>query len=151
MDRLTSYINFIRAGNLRLDECAREELLGYLEDALAGERVLRKYQDLGTLEQLAALKQDNERYRQAEAEGRLVVLPCPINTPVWQIFIKSTGWSKARGGNYTDYEIREARFEYYMLPQHRPGIGGFPTTYGETIFLTHAEAEAALAAKGDLK
>jgi hypothetical protein len=36
---------------------------------------LADYEDLGTPEQLAALKQENERYRQAEAEGRFAWIP----------------------------------------------------------------------------
>ncbi len=69
-----------------------------------------------------------EKYRNAEKEGRLVVLPCKVGTPVWWIetVIKSNGrgkWGRVK-------LIRTDEFCYEML-------GWIDTP----IYLTREEAE----------
>lgn len=60
---------------------------------------------------------------QAEKEGRLVVLPCEIGSPVY---------SHARKLDGADY-VRETEFWWSDIPQ-----------MGKTVFLTREAAEAAL-------
>ena len=60
---------------------------------------------------------------QAEKEGRLVVLPCEIESPVY---------SHARKLDGADY-VRETEFWWSDIPQ-----------MGKTVFLTREAAEAAL-------
>ena len=64
---------------------------------------------------------------QAEKEGRLVVLPCEIGSPVY---------SHARKLDGADY-VRETEFWWSDIPQ-----------IGKTVFLTREAAEAALDAMG---
>lgn len=64
---------------------------------------------------------------QAEKEGRLVVLPCEIGSPVY---------SHARKLDGADY-VRETEFWWSDIPQ-----------MGKTVFLTREAAEAALDAMG---
>ena len=63
---------------------------------------------------------------QAEKEGRLVVLPCEIGSPVY---------SHARKLDGADY-VRETEFWWSDIPQ-----------MGKTVFLTREAAEAALKEK----
>ncbi len=64
-----------------------------------------------------------EELAQAEKEGRLVVLPCEIGSPVY---------SHARKLDGADY-VRETEFWWSDIPQ-----------MGKTVFLTREAAEAAL-------
>ena len=68
-----------------------------------------------------------EELAQAEKEGRLVVLPCEIGSPVY---------SHARKLDGADY-VRETEFWWSDIPQ-----------MSKTVFLTREAAEAALDAMG---
>ena len=75
---------------------------------------LQRYEDTGL---------EPEELAQAEKEGRLVVLPCEIGSPVY---------SHARKLDGADY-VRETEFWWSDIPQ-----------MGKTVFLTREAAEAAL-------
>ncbi len=106
------------------------------EDILNGEELaevacalnlLKDYKNIGAADRLRELVQ-------AEKDGRLVVLPCKVGTPVWWIetVIKSNG----RGKWVTVKHVRPDEFCYAML-------GWIDTP----IYLTREEAEAALEAR----
>lgn len=80
---------------------------------------LADYEDTGlTPEQVAA-------YAKAEAEGRLIMLPCKVGTKVFWI---------ANDDEFRDYYyIESSDFRLNMLPD-----------FGKIVFLTREEAEAAL-------
>lgn len=71
-----------------------------------------------------------ERYRNLEAEGRLIELPCKVGDTVYMIHRISTGW----------YVIAESTSDAYML-----ALCVMQGRFGKTVFLTKAEAEAKLA------
>ena len=78
------------------------------------------------VDRLAAYEEtglEPEELAQAEKEGRLVVLPCEIGSPVY---------SHARKLDGADY-VRETEFWWSDIPQ-----------MGKTVFLTREAAEAAL-------
>ena len=78
----------------------------------------------------------------AEAEGHLVVLPCKVGDAVYVIFDSDTG--KAI------YETRVQGISVTIRGTAILNFGGYPVQYawdsdvGKTVFLTPAEAEAAL-------
>ena len=67
-----------------------------------------------------------QEYENAEEDGRLVVLPCKVGTPV---FIIGSKW---RGGRY-DQWVNTGNFRWSDLEK-----------FGKTVFLTREDAEAAL-------
>ena len=78
------------------------------------------------VERIAAYEEtglEPEELAQAEKEGRLVVLPCEIGSPVY---------SHARKLDGADY-VRETEFWWSDIPQ-----------MSKTVFLTREAAEAAL-------
>ena len=81
------------------------------------------------VDRLAAYEEtglEPEELAQAEKEGRLVVLPCEIGSPVY---------SHARKLDGADY-VRETEFWWSDIPQ-----------MSKTVFLTREAAEAALEEK----
>lgn len=77
---------------------------------------LNTYKELGSIDRLRELAQ-------ADKEGRCVVLPCKIGSPVY---------SHARRLDGTDY-VKETEFWWSDIPQ-----------MSKTVFLTRKEAEDAL-------
>lgn len=71
-------------------------------------------------------------YETTEEDGRLVVLPCKIGTPIYVI---DHTWVYGEIGDKAEkrYFIRETPFEYGMIDE-----------FNKTVFLTHEEAEKAL-------
>ena len=73
-----------------------------------------------------------EKYEAAEKEGRLVVMPCKIGTPVFQISY-TLNYREIGDKAKINYFISQKRFNYndfYRL--------------GKTVFLTREKAERAL-------
>ena len=73
-----------------------------------------------------------EKYEAAEKEGRLVVMPCKIGTPVFQISY-TLNYGEIGDKAKINYFISQKRFNYndfYRL--------------GKTVFLTREKAERAL-------
>ncbi len=147
MDRLTDYKNGWRV----LGDGA------YMDDGLSirGEAIdrLAAYEDTElTPMEIKSLWEEwqvnltcLDRYRKAESEGRLIVLPCKVGDTVW-----FAGW-------HDDYQreiLKELRVQGISLSPNADGIilhfGGYPvfnatdSEIGKTIFLTREEAEAAL-------
>lgn len=71
-------------------------------------------------------------YETAEEEGRLVIFPCKIGTPIYVI---DYTWVYGEIGDKAEkrYFIRETPFEYGMIDE-----------FNKTVFLTREEAEKAL-------
>ena len=75
-------------------------------------------------------------YEDLEEQGRLVVLPCVLGTTLYSIF--AAVHNLLRNGEDPIREIRMGEDNVYSIVRH----------FGKTVFLTHPEAEAALAASG---
>ena len=106
---------------------AINRLAAYEETGLDPEDMKRAFNEDAILKLAGqALGMSPDRLRelaQAEKEGRLVVLPCEIGSPVY---------SHARKLDGADY-VRETEFWWSDIPQ-----------MGKTVFLTREAAEAAL-------
>ena len=97
-------------------------------------------------QELAEIREKLKRYEDAEEEGRLIVLPCPIGTPVYVHRHLCSGQPRGqfngdcmfiqdcpRHGAPCPEEVREEKFNIAM----RDGLGKW-------FWLTREEAEAAL-------
>ena len=111
-------------------DCVKElaaRLAAYEETGLEPEDMKRAFNEDAVLKLAGqALGMSPDRLRklaQAEKEGRLVVLPCEIGSPVY---------SHARKLDGADY-VRETEFWWSDIPQ-----------MSKTVFLTREAAEAAL-------
>lgn len=106
---------------------AFDRLAAYEETGLEPEDMKRAFNEDAVLKLAGqALGMSPDRLRklaQAEKEGRLVVLPCEIGSPVY---------SHARKLDGADY-VRETEFWWSDIPQ-----------MSKTVFLTREAAEAAL-------
>lgn len=106
---------------------AAERLAAYEETRLEPEDMKKAFNEDAVLKLAGqALGMSPDRLRdlaQAKKEGRLVVLPCEIGSPVY---------SHARKLDGADY-VRETEFWWSDIPQ-----------MGKTVFLTREAAEAAL-------
>ena len=96
------------------------------------------------------LRDELKRYKQAEQEGRLVVLPCKIGDEVWflekQLDI-ANGTCSTVISEYIVTEIRGNKYNplWYMASSERCTHRDFhPTELGKTVFLTKEAAEKAL-------
>lgn len=78
---------------------------------------------------------------QAEQAGRLVVLPCKVGDDVW--FVRKFGKERCIKRAEVSCINIDCRGEVFVSA--RRISGGY---IGKTVFLTHEEAEAALALKG---
>lgn len=111
---------------------------------------LARYEDTGlTPEEVLQLKgecfgwkTDAEKYRQAENEGRVIVLPCKLGDPVWVLTKK---------GSIKAYEIGGAIIDPNNIWMDAKEIGGISGAgllnclqFGIDVFLTREEAERAL-------
>ena len=111
-------------------DCVKElaaRLAAYEEIGLEPEDMKKAFNEDATLKlagQILGVTPGRLReLAQAEKEGRLVVLPCEIESPVY---------SHARKLDGADY-VRETEFWWSDIPQ-----------MGKTVFLTREAAEAAL-------
>ena len=88
---------------------------------------LAAYESLGTVEELAALKE-------AKDDGRLVVLPCKVGDKVYEV---AKGLSIYKSGLHP-YVHEHIATELNVFDWERQ------KDFGKTVFLTRAEAEKAL-------
>ena len=79
----------------------------------------------------------------AERDGRLVVLPCKVGDTVWMPCINSVLETKVTEAHVSEFSIG---FSTFNVNKH--GIPNYHSfcaeDIGKTVFLTRAEAEAAL-------
>lgn len=90
-------------------------------------------------------------YEDAEEQGRLVVLPCNVGDKLYEIDMKEYGvivcealWYTVGKNKYTgetDWSVN-----VHVVEGHGKGSGYYftPNDFGKTVFLSRAEAEAAL-------
>lgn len=80
------------------------------------------------------LRRELDEYKKAEAEGRLLILPCKVGDTVYQ-----HDNVRIYQSIITSIIITDSRLLY-----HTTSVGFDETAIGGSIFLTRAEAEAAL-------
>lgn len=117
----------MRVGDAEYSGRETDRLSAYEDTGLEPEDMKRAFNEDAVLKLAGqALGMSPDRLRklaQAEKEGRLVVLPCEIGSPVY---------SHARKLDGADY-VRETEFWWSDIPQ-----------MSKTVFLTREAAEAAL-------
>ena len=91
--------------------------------------------------QLHEAKSELEKYREAEQDGRLVVLPCKVGDDVW--FVRKFG--KGQCIKRAKVSCINIDFRGEVFVSARRISGGY---IGKTVFMTREEAEAAMAKKG---
>lgn len=79
-----------------------------------------------------------EEIAHAEAEGRLVILPCKVGDVVYYIDDGKSYKAKA-----ITFRVNKSGIRVYC-ERNFMGYVGFEGIYGKTVFLTREEAEAAL-------
>mgnify|MGYP000356459747 CR=1 FL=1 len=108
-----------------------DRLAAYEDSGLSPEEVQKLKKSDASKEQctidqhgeIHRLRDELKRYKQAEQEGRLMVLPCKVGTPVFEI----------KFNQHDGYWIEPAEFKLSML-----------SAFGKTVFLSRKEAEKAL-------
>jgi len=105
---------------------------------------LAAYEDTGlTPEQCA-------EYAQAEADGRLVVLPCKVGDKIYNSDGEELTVERiVITGHINIYAHTKKHNADGTYNPHWMGYEIKPKAFGKTAFLTRAEAEAALAAQGE--
>jgi hypothetical protein len=97
------------------------------------------------------LRDELKRYKQAEQEGRLVVLPCKVGDNVYFLLQELDGeWYVSSPHRIT--EIGTRGFWTSAFPLEKPNVMDDFTSwseFGKTVFLTREEAEKALAEVGE--
>lgn len=132
-----------------------DDLHSYLSGDAADK--LAAYEDMGLSPEEIKLNMDGlDEYHKAEAEGRLVILPCKVGDTVWWIPPASFTWLELRpyccmivSMTITENKKRE-RKKKYRLAELRDGktIDNVRDVdfedFGKTVFLTREAAEAAM-------
>ena len=144
MERLTQRL---RTGEVLMaseyeEKYTEQEWISVLQDRLAA------YEDTGLEpEEITAMWHTLDEYHKvvdllirAQADGRLVVLPCKVGDKLYRVF----------DGNISEHEVQNMK---YFARQRRLGIDMTPffpdagKFIGKTVFFTREEAEEALEAK----
>lgn len=84
---------------------------------------------------------------EAEREGRLVVLPCKVGDTVYEPFVGKVYEKTVDRIIINRFTTPQIWIET-KLPFAAPRLERWDMAIGKTVFLTRAEAEAALAEKG---
>lgn len=139
MERLTEYINKVPAidttkvryhfeANGMIGGDVAKRLAAYEDTGMTPEEIVTKCHTL------AEYHKEADPLLRARAEGRLLVLPCPLGTTVFQAKrIMSPGYPYP----VTTYRVFEEEFDFCHLRY-----------WGKSCFLTREEAEAALKGEG---
>lgn len=113
------------------------------EAAYNGSQKLGQYEDIGTPEELAALKAENEALRKQLETA--VVLPCKVGDTVYWLYSKgATGWyNDIRVCKVSSISISE---HYIEIHSERTSLNdtNFWGRIGDNVFLTKESAEARL-------
>ena len=108
--------------------------------------IAKAFDHLAAIEDILGNEYDLDRLRemvQAKREGRCVVLPCKKGDTVWRIVHDATP-------HVTKDRCTDIKYENGDIWVHLIGdivMGGW--NFGKLLFLTHAEAEAALRREQD--
>ncbi|MEG0035219.1 MAG: hypothetical protein RR743_01020 [Oscillospiraceae bacterium] len=132
-DRWEKENPIIGVGELRVCDALRDA--AYTIEALDIE--LAAYRDIGTLKELTALAK-------AHNDGRVVALPCKVGDTVYIIIHGIVEETKVRTFfiGHPSYNRGEPGPRYEMIRVENYDIP--LKNFGKTVFLTRAEAEAAL-------
>ena len=121
-----------------------DRLAAYEDTGLEPEEIKRLIETNEThMRKHTEMWKDLEKYLKAEAEDRLLILPCKVGDTVY--CIRKNPFAK--GGRYVKENIAESITVY-----RDHSISIFSTlndVLGETVFLTRAEAEEALRKETD--
>jgi hypothetical protein len=104
---------------------------------------LENYRSLGDIDRLRELVE-------ADKEGRLVVLPCKVGDTVWFLINQFNVSNETCEPTIVELVVTEMRGNkhnplWYIAERENGERASFhPTEIGKTVFLTRAEAEAAL-------
>lgn len=124
---------------------ALERLAQYEDTGFSPEEINRIQETLVTTQRLKKEQYDMlGKYLKAEAEGRLVILPCKIESEVFGIWLGSVVPASVIGFHF--YEWREGYSVRVMFDTRKiSGTRDFSfEAFGKTLFFTQEEAEAAL-------
>lgn len=112
------------------------------ENAIGIKLLLEKWKEF--LEDMQELAE----YRKLKDQGRLFILPCAVGDTVYAIMIVGLEFGRLK---YQVYEAKVVRHHIdsfhlcvEMITENGQRIELVAETFGETVFLTRAEAEAAL-------
>lgn len=130
------------------DVCYEDQNEDYCSDAIDK---LDAYEDTGlTPEECATIAKsyprlfdmvyELQKYKDAEADGRLVILPCKVGDTVYRI---------TKSGAILDELVDDIVMpEFYTRTQDGlRGLDAMWNEFGKTVFLTREEAEAAMKSK----
>ena len=112
-----------------------------IDKLLQDDAELKSYRELGPIDRLRELAQ-------ADREGRCVVLPCKVGDTLYDIYeAMGNGTEEIRELKVNDIRIHlDKRSKEWLI------AGGYYfslSDFGKTVFLTRAEAEAALRREQD--
>ncbi|MGN1231590.1 MAG: hypothetical protein ACI4TP_06790 [Anaerotignum sp.] len=86
---------------------------------------------------MAELRENLKRYEDLEEKGRMLVLPCKVGDAVFMVVTKRKKYFKKELFSY----VQQSRLTWHNMQR-------VLNCYGETVFLTREEAEAALEKMG---
>lgn len=90
------------------------------------------------------VQKELERYQKAEAEGRLLVLPCKVGDTVYTIIDGKIYEGEVYHISYSDYYGKVTSAVRTKIDFLTASIGAAFEDFGKTAFLTREEAEATL-------
>lgn len=153
VDRLRDEPKDSRKASLSiLDLCVEaaaeiENLEGMLKESEAARAELGKHL-AATQKELHEAKSELLKYREAEQDGRLVVLPCKVGDT---IYYTRAGWPVVEHIKVRTFFVGDPTRRGEILHLHMIRTDKFDVSMdalGKTVFLPREEAEAALAQEG---
>ncbi len=132
------------SASVRFEEIV-DRLASYEDSGLAPEEINRIQETLVTAQRLKKEQYDTlEKYLKAEAEGRLVILPCKVGSEVFVLWFGSVVPATAISFHF--YEWRDGYSVRVLCDTQKiSGARDFSfEAFGKTLFFTREEAEAAL-------
>lgn len=136
VDRLASYEDT----DLQPEEVLPKEYAGEIMKSMI---LLKEYQKLGPIDRLRELKQ-------ADDEGRCVVLPCKIGDTIYQVDYMTHGEALRAGVPEKNDPRSKRKFgrrkaEYLpLMVREKKMVKSLYSEFGKSVFLTRTEAKAAL-------
>ena len=94
-------------------------------------------------EEIKQLRDELKRYKQAEQEGRLVVLPCKVGDAVYEPFVGKVYEKTVDRIVINRFTTPQIWIET-KLPFGTPRLERWDLAIGKTVFLTREEAEKAI-------
>lgn len=121
--------------------CLREKLKAYEDTGLTPEEIKTSLTDATDLAKVAMALRKLRKYEDADADDRLLVLPCKLGTQIFDL--------DGKGLIYDTFVERfELNEEDGLLIEISDGMAFTPDEIGKSVFYSFDEAEAAAAAAG---